>query len=296
MRACLADVKRFAIHDGPGIRTTLFLKGCTLSCLWCHNPESISKSAQLAYYEHKCINCKECVKVCPTNAQYVDNEKHFFDRQKCIGCGKCERVCLGDALRFFGREIDVCQAVDIVLKDRSFYGFKGGVTISGGEPLMQAAFCAELLKELKKEGIHTAIDTAGNVNCSAFESVLPYTDIFLYDVKHMDSAAHKKLTGSTNKLLLENLIELSKRGALIEIRIPLIAGLNNSKENLNATGDFLSKLNINKVVVLPYHSMAKSKYFAFGLKYALPNIQPPTAEEIKKSVDILCKYGINATS
>ena len=226
----LLDVKRFAVHDGPGIRTTLFLKGCPLKCIWCHNPEGISRVPELAYYAHKCIHCGECVTVCPRNAHQLREGKHVFLPENCIACGACEPRCLGEALRLFGKKISVGEAVETVLEDRLFYVESGGgVTLSGGEPLLQSAFCRDFLSEMKKEGIHTAVDTCGFVNWDAFQCVLPVTDMFLFDVKHTDSAAHRKLTGQGNELILENLRKLSEMKARIEVRMPLVPGCNDSR-------------------------------------------------------------------
>ena len=167
----LMDVKRFAVHDGPGIRTTLFLKGCSLTCVWCHNPEGIGFGAQMAYYAHKCIGCGECVAACRAGAQRMEAGGHVYVRADCAACGACEPVCLGEAMKRFGRRVSLEEACAIALEDRMFYGDGGGVTLSGGEPLMQADFAAALLERLRKEGVHTAVDTCGNVDWAAFVKV-----------------------------------------------------------------------------------------------------------------------------
>ena len=187
MKARIFEVKRFAVHDGDGIRTTVFFKGCPLKCVWCHNPEGISTKSELAYYAHKCIVCGECQNVCPTGAHTIENGKHSFNREKCIICGKCTDVCLSDALILYGKEMTVEELLPVLLKDKDFYDNSGGgVTLSGGECLMQADFCAELLQMLKKEGINTAVDTCGYVPKESIDKVLPYTDTFLYDIKAID--------------------------------------------------------------------------------------------------------------
>lgn len=293
----LMDVKPFAVHDGPGIRTTLFLKGCPLKCVWCHNPEGISRTPQLAFYAHKCVHCGECAAVCPRGAHRMREGRHEFFPEPCNACGACERVCPGGALRLFGRKISVGQAVEILLKDRLFYEESGGgVTLSGGEPLLQSAFCREVLAEMKKEGIHTAVDTCGFVRWEAFEQVLPVTDLFLYDLKHTDSAQHRKLTGQGNELILENLRKLSGRKARIEVRIPLVPGCNDSPENVRRTGELLENLSVEKVRLLRCHSLARSKYAALGMSDTIPVLEAMPEDRLREIIGTLRGYGVNAVS
>ncbi len=296
--ALLMDVKKFAVHDGPGVRTTLFLKGCTLKCIWCHNPEGIGLKPQMAYYRHKCIGCGECVSVCKTGAQVMDPEKgHLYDRAKCVSCGACEAACLGEAMKRFGRRITVGEAVKIALEDRMFYATSGGgVTVSGGEPLLQADFVRALFEELKKEAIHTAVDTCGNVAWERFEKVLPVADMFLYDVKHIDSQAHKALTGAGNELILDNLKRLSDAGKRIEIRMPFVPGCNADDDTVRRIGELLGGLSIERMKVLPYHSLARSKYQALGMEDTMPQADAPTDDMLHHAVDILKACGVNAIS
>ena len=180
MKATIFEIKRFAVHDGDGIRTTVFFKGCPLKCVWCHNPEGIFMKPSLAYYAHKCIGCGECVNVCLQNAHKMTENEHIFERESCIGCGACESACLGEALTLYGRETSAEELLPKLLEDKEFYeNSGGGVTLSGGECLLQADFCAALLKALKENGIHTAVDTCGFVSREAFDKVIPYTDVFL---------------------------------------------------------------------------------------------------------------------
>ena len=230
------EIKRFAVHDGPGVRTVLFLKGCPLRCRWCHNPEGISPEPQLAYYEHKCLHCGECVEACPHDAHGLADGRHAFDATKCVACGACVEVCLGRALKLFGRRLTALVARDAVLEDRAFYADGGGVTLSGGEPLLQAEFCAELFRLLRAEDMHCAIDTSGAVSWESFEMVLPVTDMFLYDVKHVDDRLHREHVGRSNRQILENLERLTECGVPVEIRIPVIPGFNDDPQSVEAIG------------------------------------------------------------
>ncbi|MBQ4528681.1 MAG: glycyl-radical enzyme activating protein [Clostridia bacterium] len=221
-KAKVIEIKRFAVHDGDGLRTTVFLKGCPLKCVWCHNPESIDFKPQVAYYENKCIDCGECVSVCPSGAHKIIPKGHIFERDLCVACGKCEKACLGEALKFYGKEMTVDELLPILLEDKDFYETSGGgVTLSGGECLCQADFCAELLKKLKEAGINTAVDTCGYVPKESIDKVLPYTDTFLYDIKAIDENVHMKCTGKSNRLILENIKYIDSLNKSIEVRIAL---------------------------------------------------------------------------
>ncbi len=280
------EIKRFAVHDGDGIRTTVFFKGCPLKCVWCHNPEGIGFKGQLAYYAHKCISCGECVSVCPAGAHEMSGDGHFFEREKCIACGKCTEVCLGDALTFYGKEMTVDELLPLLLEDKDFYeNSGGGVTLSGGECLAHADFCAELLEKLKKEGINTAVDTCGLVPKEALDKVIPFTDVFLYDVKAIDEDVHIKCTGVSNKIILENLKYLDSRGCKIEIRYPYVPDWNDSEAEKIA--EFLVELkNITKIRVLPYHNYAGSKYDALDMENTLPE-KLPSEEKMKSARELV---------
>ena len=239
----VTDFKRFAVHDGDGIRTTVFLKGCPLRCVWCHNPESISPKPELAFYAEKCTGCGECMRVCPNGAHIFeaadtpDSYIHKLDRTKCAACGKCAEVCVSGALKLCGRRMSVDEVMKIVAEDRIFYETSGGgMTLSGGEPTLQPEFALALLRAAKADGISTALDTCGFAKREVYESLLPYTDIFLYDIKHITDEGHIRCTGRSNRLILENLRFLSDAGAKIEIRIPLVPGYNDDAETLDGIG------------------------------------------------------------
>ena len=263
MNALISDIKRFAVHDGDGIRTTVFLKGCPLKCVWCHNPESIGFKPQIAFYENKCIGCGEC-------------KRDGFTPDQC----------LGEAKVLYGKEMSVGELLPLLLEDKDFYETSGGgVTLSGGECLCQADFCAELLKKLKENGINTAVDTCGFVPKESIDKVAEYTDIFLYDIKAIDENVHIKCTGQSNKLILENIKHIDSLGKAIEVRIPYVPEWNS--DQIGKIAEFLKDLtNVKAVKVLPYHNYAGSKYAALGMENTLPKILP-TDEEIKRAEEML---------
>ncbi len=287
-RGNILEIKRFAVHDGDGIRTTVFFKGCPLRCIWCHNPEGLSFEPQISYLELKCIGCGECSRVCKRGAHIFEDGKHFFKRELCTQCGECERVCLGDALKLYGKKMSVDELLPVLLADREFYeNSGGGVTLSGGECLCQADFCAQLLKKLKQNGIHTAVDTCGFINRDAIDKVMPYTDVFLYDLKAVNDNVHIKCTKQSNKVILENLKYIDDCGKKIEIRFPYVPEFNS--DEANAIAKFVSKLkNVSCIKVLPYHNYAKSKYEALDMDNMLPSVLP-TQEELTKVEQIMLK-------
>ena len=282
LTAKIFEIKRFAVHDGDGIRTTVFFKGCPLKCVWCHNPEGISFQPELAYYAHKCIGCGECVNKCLQKAHKIENDEHLFDASLCIGCGDCEEDCLGEALTHYGEEVTVDSLLPRLLEDKEFFeNSGGGVTLSGGECLMQPDFCRELLCALKENKIQTAVDTCGYVSRETLDKVIPYTDVFLYDIKAIDAAVHKTCTGVENGRILENLRYLDSLGKKIEIRIPYVPGWNSGE--IEKIADFVKTLKgVTGVRVLPYHNYARSKYEALGMENTLPE-SVPTAEEIERA-------------
>lgn len=290
------QLKRFAVHDGPGIRTTMFLKGCPLRCQWCHNPEGLDAAPQLAYRAQKCIGCGACAAVCPTGAHRMTDGGHVLDRAACRSCGKCADECLGEALTLYGRRIAAADAVELLMQDREFYANSGGgVTLSGGEPLMQAAFTAEVFRLLHAHGVRTALDTCGYAGRDALDAVLPHTDRILYDVKAADDGVHRALTGRSNAVILDNLAYCSTWQIPIEIRIPLIPGANDGE--IPAIGALLAKNPVfDSVRVLPYHAYAHSKYDALGMTYPGKDYIVPTRDMMVRAVDTLRGCGLNAFS
>lgn len=277
MTATIFDIKRFAVHDGDGIRTTVFFKGCSLKCLWCHNPEGLSRAKQLACYANKCANCGLCGQVCPNGAQKMTSDGHVLERSLCVYCGTCEKICARGALKLYGKDVTVEELLPVLLEDKTFYDNSGGgVTLSGGECLLQAEFCSVLLQALKQNGIHTAVDTCGETERKAIDAVLPYTDIFLYDIKAIDKRCHIRCTGHSNRRILENLQYLAKKNVPVEIRYPFVPGYTDGEAEKIA--DYLARFsNITKIRVLPYHNYAGSKYEALGLKNTLPSALPDEA-------------------
>lgn len=290
----ILNVKRFEMHDGDGLRTTLFLKGCPLQCKWCHNPESIAPKPELGYYAHKCISCGACVSACPQGAHALDANGHIFDRTKCIGCGACEAQCLADALLFYGKTVTPEEILPKLTADKAFYeNSGGGVTLSGGEPLLQADFTAELLALLKAEGINTAVDTCLFATKAQLDKVIPYTDTFLVDVKAIDRELHKELVGQYNDCILDNIRYLDSIGKPMEIRIPFVP-MQNATE-IEKIAEFLAPLTTLKGVrVLPYHSLSGTKYDSLAMPYTLTpeNAPIPTKEEAEAARAVLESKGI----
>lgn len=289
MKAKIFDVKRFAVHDGDGIRTTVFFKGCPLKCVWCHNPEGIGYKPQLAYYKNKCVSCGECVNICYQNAHSLKNGLHIFQRENCISCGKCVSTCLSEALTIYGKDVTIDELMPLLLEDKAFYKTSGGgITLSGGECLSQANFCAELLKKLKVENIHTAVDTCGFVSKEAISKVIPYTDIFLYDIKAIDEDVHIRCTGHKNKPILENLKYIDSCGKNIEIRIPYVPNYNDNQ--IEKIAAFLNEIkNITKIRLLSYHNYAGSKYNSLGMVNTLPQ-DLPDKNELHEAKYLLKKH------
>lgn len=295
MKGRIIKIQRFSIQDGPGIRTTIFLKGCPLKCLWCSNPESQSLNPEIMFNKAKCIQgCNECIKACPVKAIIKKDSFISINREKCIGCEDCVKACPSEALTFIGKLIEAKQVIEEIKKDKAFYEkSNGGITISGGEPLFQAKFTKEILKLCKKEGMHTALDTSGYGDWKKIKEILKYTDLVLYDLKHMDPFMHIKYTGVSNEIILKNALKISKEKVDLRIRVPIIPTINDSMDNLAKLAKFIKKLErIEEIDFLPYHRLGISKYEMLDKEYPLKSLQPPSKEYLLKLKNYLETYGI----
>lgn len=277
------NIQKFALNDGPGIRTTVFLKGCMLNCLWCHNPESKSPQKQLMLYKEHCFGCGKCVEVCPEALhRFRENGEHLIQRENCTGCGACETVCAG-ALKLVGQEMSIDEILEAVLKDLPFFkNSGGGLTVSGGEPFMQPEFTLNLLKAAKEKGLHTCIETCGYAKWEYIEAFIPYVDLFLWDVKESDAKRHKVYTGVSNERILRNLHRLNAAGANIILRCPIIPGLNDREEHFTAIAELAEELCcVQRIDIEPYHPLGKSKSESLGEKYALKQLSFPEEELVQ---------------
>ncbi len=288
------DIRRYSIHDGPGIRTTVFLKGCPLACAWCHNPESQSIGPAGLYRRDRCIGCGECLAVCPEQCLSRGEEGIVTDASRCVHCGACCGACPAEARELVGRSMSVARVMEEIAKDETFYDESGGgVTFSGGEPLAQAEFLLALLRACGHSEIHRAVDTSGLADPELLGRVAEHTDLFLYDLKIMDGGEHRRHTGVENGLILRNLQMLSKLGARLRIRIPLIPGINMDGCNLDEVGGFIAALPSScPVDLLPYHDWAKGKYSNFNLPFLLETIAPPQEAEVEGAVQRLRRFGL----
>jgi pyruvate formate lyase activating enzyme len=293
-RGIIFDVKKFAVHDGPGIRSTLFLKGCPLRCAWCHNPEGISPRPQVMLTARRCIPaCRDCIAACPQRA--LSRKKVIaIDRRLCDGCGRCAAVCPSEALQMAGRTLRVGEIMAELEKDAVFYRESaGGITFSGGEPMAQADFLLELLRAAKKRGWHTAVDTSGHVPYEAFEKILALVDLFLFDLKTMDPVAHGRFCGADNHLILDNLSRLSKTARSLAVRVPLVPGFNASDAALGQMADHVASLpRRHDLHILPYHRGGGDKGKRLGLPGRDMGIQLPTAGRLEKAMAIFARRKI----
>lgn len=299
MKGIVFNIQRYSIYDGPGIRTTVFFKGCNLNCYWCHNPESINIFPEIQFFVFKCTNCKKCIYVCPNSARIFNDSKGVIIlREKCTRCGSCIRVCAAKATNWVGKEISVKQVVQEIEKDCIFYKISnGGVTFSGGEPLIQLKFLINLLKKCKERGIHTAVDTAGNLSWKNIRKVIPYVDLFLYDLKLVSKEKHKKVTGICNNRILRNLVLLSKENINIVIRIPIIPGINDSVRETSRIIKFLKKLdNILYIEILNFHQFGAAKYISLGREYYADKIKPLNVNRMTNIARLYKENGLKLKS
>lgn len=320
------NIQKYSLHDGPGIRTTVFLKGCPLKCQWCHNPESQDPRPELIYWESRCLGCGACARACPealssgaSDTTSFSRPVHCYqmiaanpappgihNRSRCTSCGKCVSACVPAAREIAGKTVTAAAVMTDILRDRVFYDQSGGgATFSGGEPLMQPAFLREMLEACREEGLGTTLDTSGFAPWDALEQLVPLVDLFLYDVKVMDDRKHVQYTGGSNGVILENLKRLA--GALpgggsgtggrsgsprLHARIPLVPGVNDDDDNIRCTGDYLRECGVGEVSVLPYHNLGADKYRRLGREYLLPGLAPPPDDLISHVVDLLRGFGL----
>ena len=297
LRGVVFDIKKFALHDGPGIRTTVFLKGCPMHCWWCHNPEGQAARPEIMFHRSRCNGCGDCLGVCTPGALKLAAEGLLIDRNKCTLCGACVQACPAEALELSGREMTVAEVLAEIEKDGLFYDESGGgVTLSGGEPLMQPEFLLHLLRACKERGLHTALDTSGYTPWAVLERVSNHVDLFLYDLKLMDGGRHRRFTGVSSELILSNLRTLSDQGHAIIVRLPLIPGVNDGEENIRQTGEFLASLaHSHPLDILPYHRAGIGKYAKLSRTYCFPEIQPPALERSAEIAQMLASFGLEVT-
>ena len=294
VKGTVFDIKKFSIHDGPGIRTTVFFKGCPLHCWWCHNPESQSPGPELMVRPARCIQCGTCLDVCPQGAISRNGDAISTDPEKCTVCGTCVETCFAEAREIVGREMTVAQVMAKIERDVPFYDESGGgVTVSGGEPLLQPDFLLALLQACREREIHTALDTCGFAPWETLDRIRGYVDLFLYDLKLMDDARHRRFTGASNQPILENLQALSQHGHGIVLRVPVIPGVNDDEEDVRQIGRFAASLpDLRRVDLLPYHQTAAQKYERLHKTYRLPETRPPCDGRMAEIARIVQEFGL----
>lgn len=287
------DIQRYSLHDGPGLRTNVFLKGCGLSCRWCSNPEGKKSYPEIALFKRECFLCEDCIEVCESAAIRINGDKILWDRSKCDNCRRCTTVCSSRAFRVLGQEMKATEVINEVLRDMAFFQDHGGITLTGGEPSLQAEFAREILRLAKVAGIHTAMETCGAVPQNHLVQLLPYLDLVLFDLKHLDPKMHKRMTGQDNELILDNLDYLLGTGVNLTIRIPIIPGFNSDEGQLTEMAKFICSLDKNvDVHLLGYHTLGKSKYAALGRSYPMGDTPVLKPEKIEKLAKIFQNEGI----
>ena len=301
------DIRRFSVHDGPGLRTTVFFKGCPLRCLWCHNPESQHRRPERVFWAERCLQCQSCLSSCPQGAIHWDGDQPITDDEKCNLSGACVATCYAEARQIAGRRMTVSEVMSEIVRDIPFYegsrgcgddgapasAGRGGVTFSGGEPLLQTDFLLGLLTACRASDLHTALDTSGFATWETLDRVRPLVDLFLYDIKLMDACRHRKYTLVFNTRILENLQRLARLGHNITVRVPVIPGINDDRENLRATAAFVSGLGgSGRVDLLPYHHAAMSKYERLHRTYRLPWLETPSDERMAEISHVFEDFGL----
>jgi pyruvate formate lyase activating enzyme len=294
MQGLITNIQRFSVHDGPGIRTTVFLKGCNLRCFWCHNPEDMNPYPEIQFFDERCILCNACVETCPHGAHVINGNGHTYNRDLCETCGECVETCYAKGLIQVGEWMDVEQVIGEVMADEPFYKTSGGgVTLSGGEPLLQIDFVRAVFEICRHEGVHTAIETAANLPWARFESVLPLLDLVMMDIKMMDSDKHQRSTGVPNQRILANAAKLGHGPTPLIVRTPIIPGLNDTAEDIAAIAGFVADFpSLEYYELLPYHPMATSKYRSLDQEYDAADLKPPTKALMAELAEIASQTGI----
>jgi pyruvate formate lyase activating enzyme len=295
MTGVLFDIKRYALHDGPGIRTTVFFKGCPLRCVWCHNPEGQAPFQELLVNPSRCLaDCHLCLECCPEAAVSKSGHLLRLDRRKCSTCGACAEVCPTEAIILAGRQLTPAQAAAEIFRDEAFHRQSGGgVTFSGGEPLMQASFLEALLEDCRLRDIHTTVDTSGHVPWPALDSIRPKVQLFLYDLKMMDERRHQELTGVSNLIILENLKRLVQSGSRIIVRLPIIKNLNDGRDHIEPVAEFLRELGgVERVDLLSYHALGRSKYERLDRRQPASEFSAPSPREMEQIKVRIQAYGL----
>ncbi len=288
------DIKRYAIHDGPGLRTSVFLKGCPLRCVWCHNPEGQRGESELFFFDKRCIECDACGQACAHQTPSAVDLREGALPVACSRCGECVDACAAEARQLVGQSLTVDQLVETVERERPFFEQSGGgVTFTGGEPLMQSEFLVACLRSLRQRNIHTAVDTSGFAPTEVIAEVADWTDLFLYDLKVMDEAAHERYTGVPLGQILKNLREIDRLGATVWIRVPFILGINDDVEQLRAIGRIAASLErVPRVYLLPFHKLATDKYRQHRREYPAETIESPSARDLEKAASLLAEFGL----
>jgi pyruvate formate lyase activating enzyme len=293
VKGLIFDIQKFSLHDGHGIRTLVFMKGCPLRCSWCSNPESQKRAPEILFFEENCISCKACLAACP-EGEVIENYWPT-DRDVCTGCGACVDVCYSESRTLVGENKSVTEILEKILQDKVFYDVSGGgVTIGGGEPTMQADFVSSVLKECRHNGIHTALETCGHTDWKNLAKILEQTQLLLFDLKHMDSQIHRQHTGVTNDLILMNAKRSMSKVEEMVIRLPLIKNVNDSHDNIKQLGLFIQNElpKVSRVDVLPYHSTGESKCKRLGTQYPLTGLEPFTSDEVSKVTNLLADFDL----